>query len=110
MVWKKGQSGNPAGGGHTRKQRQIAELLAPYVPEAIEVILKELRGSGRMAAAKEIIDRVYGKPAQALSVSGPNDTPLRLQFIDGPPNETREEWVKRQNEKLNVGTTTGTTS
>ncbi len=62
--------GRRNGAGRPRGQvseakKQIAELMAEYVPAAIETIGKAAEG-GDLVAAREILDRVYGKPTQAL--------------------------------------------
>ena len=59
-----------------------------------------------VAAGRELLDRAYGKPPQAL-VGDPKN-PLAAQFavvgrtIDAPPDETREEWFARRYRELGI--------
>lgn len=65
-LWKPGQSGNPSG----YRDKNLAELRVlarTYTVEAIEQIAtlmrdKKQKGAVRLAAAKELLDRGYGKP------------------------------------------------
>lgn len=69
MPFKKGVSGNP-NGTKTRKHKQLADLLRMHVTEACAVLVKEMRGEeNALPAAKEILDRVYGKAQQMVDVN-----------------------------------------
>lgn len=73
MTFKPGQSGNPSGtdAAKRKQQKQIKELLAKYVPEAVEAIGRMLKDPDYMQfATKEVLDRVYGKAAQTVDVGG----------------------------------------
>lgn len=66
MPWAKGQSGNP-GGEIKGKQKQIAEKLIEHVDAAVAKLVAGLDDPDNyITAAKDILDRVYGKPKQAL--------------------------------------------
>jgi hypothetical protein len=60
----------------------------------------------RVAAGRELLDRGFGKPPQAL-VGDPNE-PVPAQFailgrmIDSPPEETREQWLARRHRELGI--------
>jgi hypothetical protein len=71
MKWKKGQSGNPSG-----RAAVVAEVVAmaqKHGPEAIEALVRLMRNSKsaaiRALAADKLLDRAYGKPAQATTTT-----------------------------------------
>ena len=73
MAYKKGESGNLKGQSvvHTHKQKLVKELLLKYVPDAVAVIAECLHeDENKTWAAKEVLDRVYGKAAQTVDVGG----------------------------------------
>lgn len=79
-----GQSGNP--NGRRPVLKQIQELAQQHSEMAFAKII-ELCGSDdekvALAAAREILDRGYGKPAQAMELSGQGGAPLAavLQIV-----------------------------
>lgn len=76
MEEKRGR-GRPEGILDKRKRGQIREILLPHVPEAIKALIESLGVKDtRLAAAKDILDRVYGKAAQAVEVTGEEGGPL----------------------------------
>jgi hypothetical protein len=79
------QKGTPKTGGRKKGSVNLAsaefkDVLRNEVPKALEV-LKELLQSDseqiQLAAAREIFDRVYGKAAQAIEVSGKDGADLK---------------------------------
>jgi Family of unknown function (DUF5681) len=70
MPWKAGQSGNPAGRPAGKQFGQtFAEQARDHAPKALKRLVKIMNDERAplpsvVAACKEIIDRVYGKPAQ----------------------------------------------
>lgn len=52
-----------------RKTRQLSELLMPLVPKAIKALSNALSDPDKdVSAAKEVLDRVYGKAPQAVDL------------------------------------------
>lgn len=83
MAFQKGQSGNP--GGRPKEDAEIKALARAAGPEAIEKLLELLRGDDRrtaLAAAQALLDRGYGKPAQAITGD------------EGGPIELAVQWLK----------------
>lgn len=67
----KGCSGNPAGGGRPKLPAELKAMCQGLAPEAIKVAAQLLNdseqpGNVRLKAAEVILDRGYGKPAQAI--------------------------------------------
>lgn len=75
----KGKSGNPS--GRKKIPPEVKALAKEHGPKAFEVIIKLMKSKNehvRMAAAKEVYDRAYGK------------TPLPLVGADGGPIEIED--------------------
>lgn len=70
---------------------ELKELARPYAPEALATLCKIMRTSkqdaARVAAAKELLDRGFGKAPQAIS--GPDGGAIEVKDI------TAEEAAKR---------------
>jgi hypothetical protein len=68
--WKKGgPSPNP--GGRPKEVGDVRELAKKYTAEAVEILAKIMRSeeappAARTAAASALLDRAYGRPAQAV--------------------------------------------
>src|SRR5262245_31873635 len=89
----KGASGNP--GGRPKLPAEMREIFQSKGLEAAEILVKHLRASDprvSVAAAREILDRAYGKPVQSINV----DREERIKLIATGPAEaaTTEEWLK----------------
>jgi len=81
---KKGETNNP--NGRPKGQRNYSTIYREALlkigesenmtPEQIEEVIEKSRLlkaiGGDLAFQKDILDRVHGKPAQALELSGPN--------------------------------------
>lgn len=75
--------GGRAKGVPNKATRDIKALAAPYAPEALETLAKIMRTGeseqARVAASRELLDRGFGKAAQA--VTGENGTgPVKLEL------------------------------
>jgi hypothetical protein len=77
--WVKGtRSPNP--GGRKKDPYQVREIARQMTPKAMEVLFELMTNDTgtvppgvRVTAAKEIIDRGYGKPVQETVISGARD-------------------------------------
>ena len=78
--WAKGVSGNP--GGRRKQDITILELCRKHSADAVKVMVSIMNDedappTARLGAAQAIIDRAYGKPAQA--VTGEDGGPIRIE-------------------------------
>jgi hypothetical protein len=104
LKFRKGQSGNP--GGRPKVHGDVQELARQYAPTVIvelaRLALKAKSETARIAAIRELLDRGYGRPRQAMEVSVPADNPLQLLLdeidarsrIEPPVSHTpdRNQW------------------
>ena len=78
MKFCKGESGNP--GGRPKVLAEVQELARQHAPSAIvelaRLALKAKSETARIAAIRELLDRGYGRPRQAVEVSAPVGDPL----------------------------------
>ncbi len=70
--FKPGQSGNPA--GRPKMPKEVKEAFRKATPEAVKILKQillnpEARDTDRLRAAEIILDRAYGKPAQAVDIT-----------------------------------------
>jgi hypothetical protein len=97
--FKPGQSGNPA--GRPPLITDIHAMARQHAPAAIDALVKALNDPDRaIAAAIALLDRGYGRPAQAVfaQVNGS----VLVGGIDAPPRETLEQWLARRRRELTV--------
>lgn len=87
MAFQKGQSGNP--GGRPKEDAEVKSLARASGPEAIQKLVELMRGDDRrtaLAAAQALLDRGFGKPSQAVELSGeaggPIETVTRIELVD----------------------------
>jgi hypothetical protein len=80
LKFRKGQSGNP--GGRPKVLGDVQELARQHAPTVIVELARlalgqraRLRG---LLQFRELLDRGYGRPRQAMEVSVPADNPLQL--------------------------------
>ncbi len=82
--WRRGQSGNPT--GQSKALAEVKVLAREYGREALERLVELMRGRSAkvaLAAAREILDRAYGKPT--VEIAGPGGGPIPLGIVPGVP-------------------------
>lgn len=82
--WQKGVSGNP--GGRAKADHRIKELAKERTELALNT-LAEIAESGknegaRVAAATALLDRGWGKPAQAIIGGDEDDPAVKFEKIE----------------------------
>ena len=69
-------------GAVAKAKRDLADMAKGYAPEALKtlatIMMKGENEAARVSAANSILDRGYGKPFQAVRLSGPNDGPIQM--------------------------------
>lgn len=84
MAFVKGQSGNPGGRPKAVMPdgRTLSEAARGHSPKALQVLVAALEDPDTaFAAAKELLDRGFGKPAQSLEVAGPEGGAILVQEV-----------------------------
>lgn len=100
MPWQKGQSGNPGGGKRQELAdgRTLRELAREHTPAAIKALVGALAdptGAVRVSAATAILDRGWGKPAQAVELTGADGGPIETLDVGRAPVDVLR-WLASQ--------------
>jgi hypothetical protein len=82
--WVKGQSGNP--GGRSKADLRIKDYAKAHTTLAIDTLVevcksKKMHASSRVAAAEALLNRGWGKPAQAIVGGDEDDPPIQIAEI-----------------------------
>ena len=88
MRWAPGTSGNPAGSPpRTLQLRQIKDItqdgatILKFLASVMDGKVKGARVTDRVAAARELADRLWGKPVAAVEITGKDGQPIRTESI-----------------------------
>jgi hypothetical protein len=93
-TWKKGQSGNPK--GREKLDTPIREALLEHTPQAVTRLVELMHSDDQqvaLAAVREILNRVYGKPHVAVSVDVDVDSRPIYQVV-APREMPFEAWLE----------------
>jgi hypothetical protein len=101
MPWKKGQSGNPKGKPKLLgpNGKTLREMAREHTAEMIETLVKIARSgdtdAARRAAASDMLDRGWGRPAQAVEVTGAEGGPIQTLDVTAAPEDVLR-WIAGQ--------------
>ena len=102
---RKGQSGNP--GGRTKVLGEVQELARQHAPSAIaelaRLAVKAKSETARIAAIRDLLDRGYGRPRQAVEVSAPAGDPLQELFDEIDALNRKRTYKQVPNEPAEAG-------
>lgn len=86
MPFQPGQSGNP--GGRPKGEAKVRSAAREHTETAIGVLVASMSDDDarvRLAAAQAILDRGWGKPAQAIG-GDPEGVPVSMSVTWIPPS------------------------
>jgi hypothetical protein len=92
--FQKGVSGNP--GGRPKLPAEMREMFQAKASEAFEVLCKHLHANDpkvSVTAAKEILDRAYGRPVQSIDANIAEESSVRYYAEVPEPCSSTEEWI-----------------
>ncbi len=106
-LFVKGQSGNPIGRPKATHREKIKALARKHTKEAVRILESIMNdpaepGRTRIAAAEALLDRGYGRPAQALEAQDAKGNAVTLGVVIVPAKHAPSE-----DEKLYGGTAGG---
>lgn len=88
-TFQPGVSGNP--GGKSREHMEVITMARNLSPDAIIRLgewMKSNNPKASVAAANAILDRAFGKPAQALTgADGEGPAELLIRWLTAPPEK-----------------------
>lgn len=95
--WAKGNRGGP-GNPHARRVARLrAELLRAVSPQDLREIVLSLVAkakAGDILAAREVLDRLFGRPAQALDVAARVSDERGQSPFEGEPLAERQKRIE----------------
>ena len=83
--WQPGCSGNP--GGRPKAALEVRALAQDHTAEALSTIVEIMR-HGRSDAVRLVLDRGWGRPAQAIT--GPEGVPFQAAAVTHTLEQFRE--------------------
>lgn len=88
-------AGRPKGalGGHTLKAMATKQAFIDAIERNLEPILKSLMRQakkGNVMAIKEMLDRAWGKPAQAIVGDSTNRTPIPILYVSSDNSDKKD--------------------
>lgn len=84
--WKPGQSGNP--NGRPSGYAEFKEKCRARTDEAIAALVVALDGEQSVSAARVLLEFGWGKPTQAVELSGADGSALQVVIQQLPPEKT----------------------
>lgn len=78
--FQKGQSGNPS--GRKKEPKEVQDALKALCPAAVERIsqaINDPQDREGVKAAFGVLERVYGKPKQAVEIAGEGGGPVKFK-------------------------------
>lgn len=73
----------------SQAKRDLAEMAKVHAPAALKTLAtiasKGESEAARVSAANALLDRAYGKPPQAVQVSGEDGGPLEIRWLGPQP-------------------------
>ena len=77
----------------SQEEKDIRKMALAHAEEALAALVKNLKGDGSsVPAAKEILDRAFGKPVQKNEHAGPNGEPIpvavEVRFVNVPKTDS----------------------
>lgn len=93
-AWKPGQSGNP--NGRPKKGTALTDIMREMfvengaIPKAIVAKLLQMAAGGDIAAIREVLDRIEGKPMQATDITTDGDK-INQTLVIYKPEKLKEE-------------------
>jgi hypothetical protein len=87
---KRPKTGGRQKGSRNKTTKDIKTLAEPYGPEAVKTLVFVMRKGEthavKQSAARDLLDRIYGKPAQPNTHAGEGGGPITVvirKFSDG---------------------------
>ena len=85
---------------------EVQELARQHAPSAITELARlvlKAKSAARIAGIRELLDRGYGRPRQAVEVSAPADNPLQQLFDEIDALNRKRTYNQVPNEPAEAG-------
>jgi hypothetical protein len=104
--FEKGKSGNP--GGRPKAVRDVAAAAREHTQEGLETLVTAMRDGGapwnaRIRAVELILERGWGKPMQAVELSGPDGDAIQMEAKVGLADKLARLIAARRDEDADQG-------